>query len=187
MTSWSDQIYRLITIEECKAHRRLFLNSLLLFILVSFFCEPAVGQDSPLLIAVEDDADPWSLKDGTGYANDVVTAAFKAVTIDVQLRVMPYARCKRMAVNGEVVACFSTSPSPELDGVIELFLCQKDFAETVMNRWSRILFQLGAQREFGQTQFILIDLRWGRSACGYVRRIIKFGNPRFQRSLVAIG
>jgi len=58
-----------------------------------------------VLIAVEDDAAPWSRSDGCGYANDLVIAAFKAVGIDVELKVVPYARCKRMAINADVVAC----------------------------------------------------------------------------------
>ena len=80
----------------------------------------AYAQHKSLVIAVEDDAAPWSRADGSGYANDVVVAAFKAVGVDVQLRVMPYARCKRMALNGEVAACLSMSPAPELNGSIEL-------------------------------------------------------------------
>jgi len=78
------------------------------------------AQTKSLEIAVEDDASPWSAKDGTGYANDVVIAAFKAVGVDVKLRVVPYARCKRMAVNGEVAGCLSMSSSPEFSGTIEL-------------------------------------------------------------------
>ena len=31
-----------------------------------------------------------------------------------------YARCKRMALNAEVPACFNTSPSPEFAGLLEL-------------------------------------------------------------------
>jgi len=80
----------------------------------------ASSQTKSLVIAVEDDAAPWSAADGSGYANDLVTAAFKAVGVDLQLRVMPYARCKRMALNGEVAGCLSISPSPELNGIIEL-------------------------------------------------------------------
>jgi ABC-type amino acid transport substrate-binding protein len=77
-------------------------------------------QKKILLIAVEDDAAPWSRADGTGYANDVVTAAFKAAGVDVSLRVMPYARCKRMVTNGDLAGCLSMSPAPEFKGVIEL-------------------------------------------------------------------
>lgn len=83
---------------------------------------PAVvsSQTKHLLIAVEDDAAPWSRTDGTGFANDVVSAAFKAVGVEVELRVMPYARCKRMVVRGEISGCLSMSPSPEFAGLIEL-------------------------------------------------------------------
>jgi polar amino acid transport system substrate-binding protein len=77
------------------------------------------AQSKSIVIAVEDDASPWSRSDGSGYANDIVLAAFKEVRIDVDLRVVPYARCKRMAMNGEVAACFSTSPSPDLSGFIK--------------------------------------------------------------------
>jgi len=79
-----------------------------------------VAQTKSVAIAVEDDAAPWSRSDGSGYANDLVVAAFKAVGVVVELKVVPYARCKRMAMNAEVVGCFSTSPSSDLDGEIEL-------------------------------------------------------------------
>lgn len=65
-------------------------------------------------IAVEDAAAPWSQPDGRGYANDVVRAAFDAVGIDARLHVMPYARCKALAVRGDYVACVTMSPAPEL-------------------------------------------------------------------------
>ena len=86
------------------------------------------AQRKSLVIAVEDDAAPWSLKDGTGYANDVVIAAFKATGFDAELRVVPYARCKRMVMNGDVPACFTMSPTPEFKELIEfsekpLFSC----------------------------------------------------------------
>ena len=90
------------------------------------------SQTRPLVIAVEDGAAPWSRADGTGYANDVVTAAFKAVGVDVQLRVVPYARCKRMAENGDVAGCLSMSPAPEFNGRIALsakplFICRAGY------------------------------------------------------------
>ena len=84
------------------------------------FALPASAQTKSLVIAVEDDAAPWSLADGSGYANDIVSIAFKAVGVDVQLKVVPYARCKRMVVNGDVAGCFSMSPAPELAGLVEL-------------------------------------------------------------------
>ena len=63
-------------------------------------------------VAVEDEAGPWSRKDGTGFANDVVKAAFAAGGVDVHVVVMPYARCKQMVVSGDIAACWSMSPYP---------------------------------------------------------------------------
>lgn len=103
--------------------RRRVWSSILFFFAVlcpAFQLEVQMQGTKSLVIAVEDDAAPWSRSDGSGYANDVVVAAFKAVGINVELRVVPYARCKRMAVAGEVVGCFSTSPSPEFEGLIRL-------------------------------------------------------------------
>ena len=80
----------------------------------------AEAQTKTVVLSVEDDASPWSQADGSGYANDLVVAAFRAVGVEVDLRIVPYARCKRMAINGEVAGCFSTSPSPDLKGLIEL-------------------------------------------------------------------
>jgi ABC-type amino acid transport substrate-binding protein len=69
-------------------------------------------------IGVEDAAAPWSQADGTGYANDLVRAAFDAVGVDVRLHVLPYARCKQQVLNGALVACVSMSPAPELNEVV---------------------------------------------------------------------
>jgi|GEM_PF-540802 len=100
------------------ARAAIFVISCGLLLLV----HPAVttSKTTTLVIAVEDDAAPWSQADGSGYANDLVTAAFKAAGVDVELRVMPYARCKRMAVNGEVAACLSMSPSSDFAGLVQL-------------------------------------------------------------------
>jgi ABC-type amino acid transport substrate-binding protein len=69
-------------------------------------------------VGVEDAAAHWSQADGTGYANDLVRAAFNAVDIDVRFHVLPYARCKQYVLNGELVACVSMSPAPELRGAV---------------------------------------------------------------------
>lgn len=100
---------------------RLLPRTLILAGIILFFGSGKTNsQTKTLVIAVEDEAAPWSRADGTGYANDVVVAAFKAMHVDVQLRVMPYARCKRMASHGDVAGCLSMSPSPEIAGLIEL-------------------------------------------------------------------
>jgi ABC-type amino acid transport substrate-binding protein len=60
-------------------------------------------------VYVEDAAAPWSKPDGTGFANDVVKAAFAAAGAEVHLTVVPYARCKDAVVTGQVPVCFNMS------------------------------------------------------------------------------
>jgi len=85
-----------------------------------------------LTVAVEDEVAPWSQKDGSGFANDIVKAAFKASKVDIQLQVVPYSRCRHMVVQGEVAACFSMSWVPELEREVvfsakPLFVCYSDY------------------------------------------------------------
>ncbi len=62
-----------------------------------------------LQIMAEDAAEPFSRADGTGYANEIVKAAFHAAGVEIRLDVVPYARCKKDVEDGKVVACFSMS------------------------------------------------------------------------------
>lgn len=78
----------------------------------------SVAHSTPLEIAVEDAAAPWSKKDGTGCANDIVKAAFAAAGVDINLMVVPYARCKDMVMAGKVAACFSMSWDPQFKGSV---------------------------------------------------------------------
>jgi len=75
---------------------------------------------TPIEIMVEDGAAPWSGPDGSGYANDLVRAAYAAVHTDIKLVVVPYARCKAYAMQGIVAGCFNMSPSPEHQGKLVL-------------------------------------------------------------------
>jgi ABC-type amino acid transport substrate-binding protein len=68
-----------------------------------------------LLIGAEDDAAPWSYADGTGYVNDLVAAAFREVGWTVRLKVVPYVRCKALAIQGRLAGCFTVGRSPELE------------------------------------------------------------------------
>lgn len=77
---------------------------------------PMMAAGAPLVVAVEDDAAPWSMRDGKGYANDVVKAAFDAAGLPVTLAVVPYARCKDMVIKARAVACFNMAWVPELQG-----------------------------------------------------------------------
>jgi len=70
---------------------------------------PPASFAAGLTIMAEDAAPPFSRADGTGFANDVVRAAFKAAGIDVTFDVVPYARCKKDTEDGKVAACFGMS------------------------------------------------------------------------------
>ena len=93
-------------------------------------------QTEILTIIAEDSQSPWSYPDGTGYANDIVRAAYAAVGVRVQLIVQPYARCKQNVLNGLVAGCFSMSSAPELEGKVvfseaPLFICYADYMHRV--------------------------------------------------------
>lgn len=68
----------------------------------------------PIDVAVEDAADVWSRADGTGYANDIVRAAFRAGGYEPAFHPMPYARCKAVVTRAAVPACFSMSRDPSI-------------------------------------------------------------------------
>ena len=108
----------------------MFRSLTLLLLLWMCFAEKGFSAES-IDIAAEDDAGLWSQKDGTGLANDIVLAAYKAEGIEARLTVMPYARCKNMVVSAEIVACFSMSKYPALAETIvfadrPLFVCHAD-------------------------------------------------------------
>jgi ABC-type amino acid transport/signal transduction systems, periplasmic component/domain len=96
----------------------------------------AEATQPPLEIAVEDAADVWSRRDGTGYANDVVRAAFAASGVRIHLQVVPYARCKAMVIQRVVPACFSMSHHPSIPSSIvfselPIFVFNSDFVQNV--------------------------------------------------------
>ncbi len=90
------------------------------------------AQTEMLTIIAEDEAAPWSYPDGTGYANDIVKAAYAAVGVHVQLSAQPYARCKQNVLDGSAAGCFSMSWERELEGKVvfseaPLFVCYADY------------------------------------------------------------
>ena len=85
-------------------------------LLAAMGAAPAAVQ--PVELMVEDSAAPWSDHEGKGYANDLVRAAYAAVNTPLTLRVVPYARCKAYAMQGQVAGCFSMSDAPELKGAV---------------------------------------------------------------------
>jgi ABC-type amino acid transport substrate-binding protein len=96
--------------------------TLLMCILLLLAANAGAVQETheTLTIMVEDAAAPWSNSDGTGYANDVVVAAFKEMAVEARLNVVPYSRCKYMVLSGQVAACFNMSWQPEFQGKIKL-------------------------------------------------------------------
>jgi hypothetical protein len=74
---------------------------------------------TPLEILVENAAEPFSRADGTGYANDLVVAAFAAVGIEAKLKVVPYSRCKKMVLDAKAIACFNMAWEPAMAGKIK--------------------------------------------------------------------
>ena len=113
------------------AHRKIINRIVIsLIVLLSLFASRA--NAATLDVAVEDAAGPWSEKDGTGFANDVVKAAFRAVGIEPKLRILPYARCKYLVKKGDVPVCFSVSPEPGIEddvwfSKLPLFRLQYDY------------------------------------------------------------
>ena len=76
------------------------------------------AYSASLTVMVEDSSEPFSRADGTGYANDIVRAAFQAAHVDVKLDIVPYARCKKSLEEGTTPVCFAMSWSPEFKGRI---------------------------------------------------------------------
>lgn len=97
-----------------------FLTYILQLLIASASASEVQDAQPSLTIMVEDAAAPWSNSDGTGYANDVVIAAFREMAVEVRLRVVPYSRCKYMVLNGKVAACFNMSWQPEFEGKLKL-------------------------------------------------------------------
>jgi len=71
-----------------------------------------------LEIMAEDASEPFSRADGTGYANEIVRAAFHAAGVEVKFDIVPYARCKKSLEEGKTPACFSMSWVKEFEGII---------------------------------------------------------------------
>lgn len=104
------------------AHRVMRLSARML--ICGFFClAPDVAHGAPkhvLHVMVEDAAPPWSKADGTGFANEVVAAAFTEAGVAISMDVVPYARCKHAVLGGTVAACVSMTWIPEFEGKVVL-------------------------------------------------------------------
>lgn len=108
---------------------------------------------SALTIMAEDAAQPFSGPDGTGYANEVVKAAFQAAGVDLTFDVVPYARCKREVETGGTPACFSMSwyPGVEKYVVFSKLPVFQVYADVYVNRSSPLkrLADIGPRKVVG--------------------------------------
>lgn len=99
---------------------------------LAFLFVSSLLHAEPLQVLAEDEAPPYSYNDGSGFANEVVRAAFAAAGVDVTLLPMPYARCKEMTLDGEAPACLSMAWDPAFEGKIAfpdkpLYECRADY------------------------------------------------------------
>lgn len=83
--------------------------SILLLAVISF----SIGKAEEILLNAEDDWAPYSSmttdkKEVQGFSPEIVTAAFKAEKVDVKFRVVPYARCMKETLDGDVIGCFDS-------------------------------------------------------------------------------
>jgi polar amino acid transport system substrate-binding protein len=107
-----------------------------------------------IVIMVEDASEPFSRSDGSGYANDLVRAAFKAAGVKVTLNVVPYARCREYLKKARVPACFAMSWSKDLENTGIVFAREPLFevsADVYQNGVSKKIYRSGADIQRGAT------------------------------------
>ena len=73
------------------------------FVIMTLACE---GFASPLVIDAENGAGPWGNEMGVGCGNDIVKAAFDAAGVPIDMKFVPYSRCKQDVLRDQAVACF---------------------------------------------------------------------------------
>ena len=103
-----------------------------------------------LRIMAEDASEPFSRADGTGYANDILRAAFHAAGVDVTFDVVPYARCKKSLEQAKTPACFSMSWQKEFEGIIAFSEAPifEVYADVFQSK--RAPFKFSAARDLGK-------------------------------------
>lgn len=103
-----------------------------------------------LQIMAEDASEPFSRADGTGYANDIIRAAFHVAGVEVKFDIVPYARCKKSLEQAKTPACFSMSWQKEFEGIIAFSDAPifEVYADVFQNKRAPVKF-VGAQ-DFGK-------------------------------------
>ena len=111
-----------------------------------------------LTIMVEDASEPFSRPDGSGYANDLVRAAYRAAGVDLRLSIVPYARCREYLKSARIPACFAMSWSKDLEDTGIVFSSRPLFevdADVFLNSASRLRPQSLADIKPGSTVGII--------------------------------
>ncbi|GAB3129807.1 substrate-binding periplasmic protein [Novispirillum itersonii] len=85
----------------------LFLRGAPLTLVLVLVLMARLAAAETVTIAAEDAFPPWSLPDGRGAGNEIVQEAFRRQGVTVELAVVPYARCRRAVITGDVAACLS--------------------------------------------------------------------------------
>jgi polar amino acid transport system substrate-binding protein len=90
-------------------------------LLLSMLALPAaagMAQTRTVVIGAEDDWYPYSAEVNgrpEGITVELVTAAFRAVGVEVRLESVPYVRCMAQTRTGSLVACFNTTRTVQIE------------------------------------------------------------------------
>ena len=89
-----------------------FVRFLFMFFLcVCLFASRGMAEE--VVILAENEFVPFSNSEGKGLSNEIVREAFKAVNIDANIKVFPFARLMDMVKNGEAVGGFNAVPTDD--------------------------------------------------------------------------
>ncbi|QLI81558.1 transporter substrate-binding domain-containing protein [Chitinibacter fontanus] len=91
---------------------------MLKWLCILVFCCSKLWAGEVITLGAEDDWAPYSyLKPGekkiSGFAPRIITAAFQTQGIDVQFRAVPFTRCLKETLSGELVGCFDIEKNEE--------------------------------------------------------------------------
>lgn len=70
-----------------------------------------------IVLGVEDSWAPYSKADGTGLSNRLVIEAYKAVDIDVTLKIAPYSRLLHEVANGRLLGLFNVTKEDSTEDI----------------------------------------------------------------------
>ena len=98
----------------------------------------SLGFAETITLGAENDWAPYANSDGTGMANEIVSAAYKAVGIDVVFKVGPYNRLLKEVREGAILGAFdvpkeSASEKIYLFGKTPLFVAHSAYYQNVDN------------------------------------------------------